>query len=268
MTSGLTSNNDWITKFYKVIMPKIYGIGAAVVITGAMFKLLNWPGGGLMLGLGLTTEALIFFLSAFEPQAKELDWTKAYPELLEGYEGTATPRLQPINSLGEKLDAMFAQASIDATLIERLGQGMQRLADSVAQIVNLPSAAEATEKYTANVEKASKVLESIHTVHENALGAIHKLADTSQTTRHYHEQVQHLIDTLSALNATYKEELQEAQLRSKTAREVHTSVAESMNKMQDASDETERFKLELSQLSEKLASLNGIYGNMLTALKS
>lgn len=268
MASVLTSNNDWVAKFYNVIMPKIYGIGAAIVITGAMFKLLNWSGGGLMLGLGLTTEALIFFLSAFEPQAKELDWTKIYPELLEGYEGTSPPRSQPINALGEKLDAMFVQAKIDAALIQRLGQGMQRLTDSVTQIANLSNAAEATARYAVNVEKASEVLENMHEAHASALGAIHKLADVSQNTQHYHEQIQNLTETLNALNTTCKRELQEAQLRSEITKEVYTNIAESMNKMQEAGDETGRFKLELSKLSEKIASLNSVYGNMLTALKS
>ena len=268
MASVLTSNNDWVAKFYNVIMPKVYGIGAAIVITGAMFKLLNWPGGGLMLGLGLTTEAIIFFLSAFEPQAKELDWTKAYPELLEGYEGTSTARYQPTNSLGEKLDDVFAQAKIDAALIERLGQGMQRLADSVTQMANLPNAADATARYAVNVEKASEIVENMHEAHASALGAIHRLADVSQNTQHHHEQIQSFTETLSALNTSYKRELREAQLRFETTKEAYTNIAESMNKMQEASEETERFKLELSKLSEKITSLNSVYGNMLTALKS
>jgi gliding motility-associated protein GldL len=68
-------------QFYTVIMPKIYGIGAAVVILGAMFKILDWPFASLMIGVGLTTEALIFFLSAFEPRHEEVDWSKVYPEL-------------------------------------------------------------------------------------------------------------------------------------------------------------------------------------------
>ena len=76
----MASNSNF---FYSKVMPKIYGIGAAVVILGAMFKILDWPGATLMIGVGLTTEAIIFFLSAFEPGAKEVDWAKVYPELDE-----------------------------------------------------------------------------------------------------------------------------------------------------------------------------------------
>src|SRR5690554_5531227 len=76
--------------FYSDIMPKIYGIGASIVILGAMFKILDWAGGNLMIAIGLTTEAIIFFLSAFEPKNREVDWSKVYPELAAENEG-ATP---------------------------------------------------------------------------------------------------------------------------------------------------------------------------------
>jgi gliding motility-associated protein GldL len=76
---------------FTTIMPKVYGIGAAVVIMGAMFKILHLPGASAMLGIGLSTEAIIFFISAFEPPHKELDWTKVYPELAEDFAGAAPP---------------------------------------------------------------------------------------------------------------------------------------------------------------------------------
>ena len=267
---SLPPHNDFKKKFYADIMPKFYGIGASVVILGAMFKLLNWPGGAFMLGVGLFTEAIIFLLSAFEPKEKELDWTKAYPGLLEGYEGGAatSARSHASGPIGEKIDDMFAQAKIDSALIERLGQGMHRLSDSVANMAAMPNLAAATEKYTVNVEKASETLERMHEAQAGALSAINGLANASQETQGYHEQVQNITETLGALNSAYKQELQETNLRSKTTHEVYTRIAESMEKMQAASEETERFETALAQLSGKLDSLNDIYGNMLSALKN
>ncbi|MEL7006198.1 MAG: gliding motility protein GldL, partial [Bacteroidota bacterium] len=79
---------------FRTIMPKVYGIGAAVVIVGALFKIVHWPGANEMLMIGLLTEAAIFFLSAFEPPHSEPDWSKVYPELAEDFEGTvAKPRI-------------------------------------------------------------------------------------------------------------------------------------------------------------------------------
>ena len=77
----------FVELFYSAIMPKIYGIGASIVILGALFKINHYPGADLMLVIGLTTEAIIFFFSAFEPKHKEPDWAKVYPELAPDYEG-------------------------------------------------------------------------------------------------------------------------------------------------------------------------------------
>ncbi len=76
----MASNSNF---FFSKVMPKIYGIGAAVVILGAMFKILDFPGANWMIGIGLTTEAIIFFLSSFEPSPKEVDWSRLYQELDE-----------------------------------------------------------------------------------------------------------------------------------------------------------------------------------------
>ena len=269
MFHNLSPSKDFGTRFYNDIMPKIYGIGASVVILGAMFKLLNWPGGTFMLGLGLITEAIIFFLGSFEPREKGLDWTKVYPELLEGYQGgTARPSSHTGGPVGEKLDEMFTQAKIDSALIERLGQGMYRLSESVTYLASMSELSAATEKYTANVEKATEVLENMQEAQTGALGAVRRLVNASQETQDYHEQVQSITETLKALNVAYKRELEEADLRSKTTQEVHTHISESMARLQVAGDETEKFKTELAQLGEKLASLNHIYGSMLTALKN
>jgi gliding motility-associated protein GldL len=69
------------SKAWKKFMAKLYGIGAAVVIIGAMFKIQHWPFASLLLVVGLSTEAVIFFFSAFEPLHEEPDWSLVYPEL-------------------------------------------------------------------------------------------------------------------------------------------------------------------------------------------
>ncbi|MFM7768040.1 MAG: gliding motility protein GldL, partial [Bacteroidota bacterium] len=69
------------SKGFKNMMAKLYGFGASIVIVGALFKIMHWEGAGLMLTVGLLTEAVIFFFSAFEPPHEELDWSLVYPEL-------------------------------------------------------------------------------------------------------------------------------------------------------------------------------------------
>ena len=66
---------------WKNFIAKLYGLGASVVIIGALFKIQHWPMAGLMLSIGLITESVIFFFSAFEPLHEEVDWSLVYPEL-------------------------------------------------------------------------------------------------------------------------------------------------------------------------------------------
>ncbi len=136
---------------FKTIMPKVYGIGAAVVIVGALFKIQHYPGAGVMLGIGLGVEAVIFFLSAFEPPHEEPDWSKVYPELSDDYSGPVNkPAVRGASGKGDnvaqKLDHMLESAKIGPELIEGLGKGMRGLADNVKSMGGMSSAAVATEE--------------------------------------------------------------------------------------------------------------------------
>src|SRR5688572_22556397 len=114
---------------YKTIMPKVYGIGAAVVIIGALFKILHYTGADEMLMIGLSVEAAIFFLSAFEPPAHEAGWTQVYPELAEESEGhVASPTVRKAGGAESpllKVDEMLGIAEVGQILLDSLGQGFE-----------------------------------------------------------------------------------------------------------------------------------------------
>ena len=115
---------------FSTIMPKVYGIGAAVVIVGALFKIQHYEGAGIMLGVGLTVEAIIFFLSAFEPKHPEPEWSRVYPELADDYEGPAGAKAIPKQAGGsatQQLDQMLDKAKVGPELIESLGKGMKSI---------------------------------------------------------------------------------------------------------------------------------------------
>nr|CDG50378.1 Gliding motility protein GldL [Cardinium endosymbiont cBtQ1 of Bemisia tabaci] len=114
-------NNSFKDKFYKTIMPFVYNIGAAVVILGAMFKLLNLPGGSLMLGIGLSTEALIFFLSAFEPREKTISVSKSHPNLPTDFEDKWSNYMHHIELMTHTLSAMNAFYKNSLKEIEEAG---------------------------------------------------------------------------------------------------------------------------------------------------
>lgn len=267
-----SKKGGFVELLFVTIMPKVYGIGAAVVIVGAMFKILHLPGAGAMLGIGLTTEAVIFFLSAFEPKHAELDWTKVYPELAEDYQGApAQPRIANKKDSGDsvtkKLDHMLESSKIGPELIDSLGKGMQNLSKNVGQMATLSNAAVATEEYSKNVSSASKALVDMSKSYATTANAMSQMANASQDAKEYHSQVQNITKNLGALNAVYEMELNDANSHIKAMNKFYSNVAAVMESMEKAGKGSERFSEEMQKLTGNLTSLNNIYGNMLTAMR-
>lgn len=250
--------------FYSSVMPKIYGIGAAVVILGAMFKILDWQGANLMIGVGLTTEAIIFFLSAFEPRHEEMDWSKIYPELAEG---APAKKSKGGDEVTAKLDEMLSKAKIGPELIESLGKGMQNLAVSAEKMGNLSDAAVATNEYATNVKSAAKTLADMNVSYGKTAAALTEMSSASQDAKAYHIQIQTVTKNLSALNAVYEMELQDANSHVKTLNKFYSNMTAAMEGITEAGKETEAFKNELAKLNQNVSSLNKIYGGMLSAMK-
>lgn len=263
--------NTFAYKFYSDIMPKIYGIGAAVVILGAMFKILDWPFASLMIGVGLTTEALIFFLSAFEPKHEELDWSKVYPELADPNTPAATPRsraqVAPTASPTQELDKMLEKSKIGPELLDSLGKGMQNLASSAEKMNNLTDAAVATNEYASNVKKASKTLLEINDSYSKTATALSEMSSASQDANTYREQIVNVTRSLSALNTIYEEELKDSKMHAKTIGKFYSNVTTAMEGISEIGEETKTFKKELADLNQNVNSLNKVYGGMLTAMK-
>jgi len=267
---------------YKTIMPKIYGIGASVVILGAMFKILHLPGAGAMLGVGLTTEAIIFFLSAFEPPEIAPDWSKVYPELAEDYEGAAPPSRRigkGGDQMSQKLDKMLEEAKIGPELVESLGRGMHRLSDNVAKMNNMSDVGAITSDYAASLKQSTQVMNEVNKSYDSTLKAMQEMAsvsrsatadmaNSSQNAKEYHTQVQSVTKNLEALNAVYELELQDANSHVKAMNKFYSNLTTSLESMSKATEDAEQFKSEIKQLTSNLASLNTVYGNMLTAMKS
>jgi gliding motility-associated protein GldL len=258
---------------FKSIMPKVYGIGAAVVIIGAMFKILHLPGAAAMLGIGLSVEAVIFFLSAFEPPHKDPDWSRVYPELdddFADFDKPAAPRKQigATDSTAQSLDKMLASANIGPDLVKSLGEGMNKMADSAKQMANLSNAAVATNEYAKNVQDASKSLLEMNKSYAVTVKAMAEMADASKDAKEYHSQVQAVTKNLGALNAVYELELQDANKHVKNMNKFYDSLGKAINSISEAGQDTEQFKNEVKSLTSNLSALNKVYGNMLSAMKA
>ena len=193
------------SKFYKTIMPYLYGWGAALVILGALFKINHYPGATEMLAVGMSVEALIFFMSAFEKAPKEYKWEKAYPGILDAgdTDGPAT--------VTQQLDQMLEDVNVDSKVLKNLGDGMKKLSQSAS---GLGDVADGTKKYNSQMLSASDNLEKINELYmeqikssEQQFMATQKMTSNltsslDQTSR-LHVELASLTENLNALNNVY-----------------------------------------------------------------
>ncbi len=226
------------------------------------------PGAGYMLGIGLTTEAIIFFLSAFEPKHSEPDWSKIYPELSDDYEGvSATPKQVVSKGAANQMDKMLAEAKVGPELVKSLGDGIRNMAQSAKRMSNLNDAALVTNDYTNHVKSASRSLSEMNKSYSVTMQAMSGMAEATKDTKEYQGQVQNVTKSLGALNAVYEMELKDAQSHTKALNKFYSNVSGALESMAEAGKETTAFQSELNKLTSNISSLNKVYGNMLTAMK-
>jgi len=187
----------------------VYGFGAAIVIVGALFKILHWPGANAMLTIGLLTEAAIFVISAFEPVHMDPDWSLVYPELAGG---EPTVRKEKSSS-GNLLEAL-SSAKLPSEALENFGNGLTALSNNVKEMSNLANAALATNEYAESASKAARnmgdianssqmVADSLGSFTVGLNGVLNNLAATETATGDFKDQLSHLNQNLGNLNSIY-----------------------------------------------------------------
>lgn len=249
-------------------MAKLYGIGASVVIIGALFKIQHWPGAGPMLIAGLGTEAVIFFFSAFEPIHEDPDWTLVYPELATGDMVEHDEELpeSASGSITEQLDTMLEDAKIEPELIASLGQGMRSLSDQANKLNNMSDAAVATDDYVSNLKGAANKVGELSETYARASESLTGLSDISSAGSDIGESMSKMSTNLSQLNNVYEMQLSGSQEHLDATRKMYEGISELMGNLHDSLDDTRKYKENMAQLSQNLSQLNTVYGNMLSAM--
>ena len=198
----------------KKAMNFAYGMGAAVVILGALFKITHlefgFITGNLMLTIGLVTEALIFGLSAFEPVDNELDWSLVYPELAGGEAKAKAKKEDATDSQGllsQKLDAMLKEAKIDGALMESLGNSIKNFEGAAKAISPTVDSVASTKKYAEEMTKAASQLETLNGLYQVQLQSAERNAkindEVAENNLKLKDQMQSLTSNLSTLNNVY-----------------------------------------------------------------
>jgi gliding motility-associated protein GldL len=258
--------------FYGKIAPIITGLGASVVIIGALFKIQHWDGAGEMLTIGLGTEAILFALFAFAPQPHDPAWERVYPELDDDFYAKNGAKKLPVSAGPEKsavksIDEMMSQAKIDQTMIERLGTGFKSLSDNVSKMGDIANASVATKSYADNVSKASAALVDMNSSYAATVKSMSEMSAATADAKAFHTQVQTITKNLGALNAVYEMEINDANNHLKAMNQFNSGLQTALVNMTEAAKGTDQFKGELSKLTGNLTSLNNVYGNMLSAMR-
>ena len=238
---------------FQVFMARLYGLGAAVVILGALFKIQHYQGAAIMLIIGMGTEAIIFFFSAFEKPHVEPDWSLVFPELAEQFHGIASnevsnfktsvsnTQVQPKNvssGASQELDNLLKKANIDENMLTKLGEGFKNLNNTISSLNDITS-----------VGGSSKVLSE-------------SMKQAGKTTDNYNQ-------SLASINASYdliiKKLNEQASANSSAQQSLNKSMEQFVASLQATAKMNEQFQKESAKLVQSIADLNQVYGNMLSA---
>jgi hypothetical protein len=196
-------------KWYKKMMPKLYGWGAAVVILGALFKIEHLPFASEMLIVGLSLEAIIFFFSAFEKTHEEYEWDKVYPEL------SNDQMTDPANmSPAQQLDSALEKSKIDNELIESLNEGLRSFGEASTKLNETISAASGISEYNNQIQEGVKNMNALNSLYELQLQAsnqqmeattmfLQNLQASVEDSKNFQEQVSQLAVNLEQMNKVY-----------------------------------------------------------------
>ena len=230
------------TKGYKTFMGYVYGFGASIVMVGAYFKLTHIPGADFMLGLGLGVEALIFFLSAFEPQHLEYQWDNVFVELEEDWDGEQRTQFSTSGTT--------AGGSVNTP---EMSHAMEQ-------------AMAATHDYTNAMEQATRSINSFADNYvkssQQLSASLSKLDFSALDT----DTLKKVATSMQSLNSIYELQLQSMEQTSSASSKLAATMSSYMDNLNNSANNTNELNKQLNQLSSRLSALNGVYGGMLSAM--
>jgi len=248
----------------RVLLNYAYSFGAAIVILGALFKIMHWKGADIMLIVGMSTEVAIFIISGFEPQFVDhhYEWERVYPEL------AVDAPAKGGKALTQQLDDALSKSKVGPELINSLCKGLTTLGESVSKLNDLTDASVAASDFSKSAKSAAGQITSFAQAAATATTAVGQIGTGAEHTKVYHEQVQTMVKNLSQLNAIYELELQDSNNHLKAMNKFFGNLNSAAQALSETANDATKYKEELGKLNKNLASLNQVYGNMLSAMKA
>ena len=261
----------------KKIVGYAYGFGAAIVIIGALFKILHLPGAAVLLTAGMLTEAILFALSAFEDPHKEYHWETVFPQLEGGEGGAILGGAAPAApKAGNSIDDIANAGGLSQSDAQKLNEGIRKLSETANQIADVTAAVSASSNYAKNMNAASDAIASFAATQaslktsSDSLFASYKtvaesMANVANDAAGYMKEMQGITKNLSAINASYEMQVKSISAQAEIVESVNSNLNKIGSAMEAASAQTEQFKDQATKLTQQVSSLNNVYGNMLNA---
>jgi len=243
---------------------------------GAYFKLTHIPGADFMLALGLGIEALIFFMSAFEPQHIDYAWDNVFVELEEDWDGVQRTQFAttgaakngaaPTDMEEAMLAKMFEKMNVSEETFNKIGRGLDKLAANAGQMADISNAMAATTNYANAMDRATKSISDFSNAYvqtnqklSDSLGKLDFSALDGNT-------IKKVAASMQSLNSIYELQLQGAEQTSAASKALTETMNKYMDNLNASSQNAGQLNQQLTQLSQRLTALNNVYGGMLSAM--
>lgn len=275
--------NFFSTPKGKRITGVAYGLGASVVIVGALFKIQHYPGAGAMLMVGMLIEACLFAISAFEDPHPEYHWDKVFPQLNNG-EGEPITNLgvapqQATTKGGNSIDDIAATGKLSESDAQRLNEGIRKLSETASQIADVTAAVSASSKYTSSMNAAADSIAafaatqaSLKTSSDSLFASYKTVAESmgnvASDAQGYMQEMRGITKNLSSINASYEMQVKSISEQAGMVTEVNENLKKVQSAMSEAAVSTAAFKEQATKLTQQVSSLNNVYGNMLNAFNA
>ena len=233
-------------------------LAAAVVICGALQKILHTPIADLFLQIGLYAEAAIFALYGVIYIVSEIDYS--------GHDATAKDGEKAANPL-EAMDKMMKEADINPANLKKLSEGFQKFGTTVAGISDVTDVIKSTNDFGVKTKEATTAIGSMSAAFTASATTMGSFNNAAESAKGFHEQVQVLTKNLGSLNTIYELELKESNNHLKALNTFYGKLAEASSVMTNSVEDATKVKDQISSLAVNLSKLNSVYGNMLTAMQ-
>jgi len=267
-------------KGFKTFMARLYGWGASLVIIGALFKIQHWAGAGLMLTIGLSTEAIIFFFSAFERPHAEPDWSLVYPELAGMHDDEPKEKKKvkgKETTVTQEIDKMLEEAKIGPELIQSLGAGLKSLSETSTKMADLSNSVAANNEFTNNVRAAATSVSQLNSTYQKTQEVLSKdinvVEEFAASVKNATSSANNLSGTYAEVAGMMKNDINAATEYVSSVKEATSSVNLLKNKYVESAEnlaksaasidfsniDTNAYQDQILKVTKNLEALNSVY---------